>query len=290
MQRSLRQGGSIRTSVIRGIAILMILSRIVAAESAPPSAAQTSAAPSRAIPSKSAAGQWSSGGQRSVSPNSTHNADRRIQDMTHHAQRIVRTAYSESDPDTDLSSETTTDQDSDAGVIGVQEAGAVFASAADITLTPVPDTSDSSGTDTAQSPDDGVIQTVAAGPQENFLDLSTSALESLPKENATGVPEFDQVRILAWALIILCGCCLAVLAGRKWQRTRGLLPATAKGSRVLETLSLGPGRTVSLIEISGLRALVGSDAGGIRTIVLAPPSFADQIEEFDSEEIPASRV
>jgi hypothetical protein len=264
---------------------------MVVIEAAPPSAAQTSAAPSRAIPSRSAAGQWSSGGQRSVSPGSTHNVDqKKIQERTHHAQRIVRTAYSESDPNTDLSSETTTDQDADAGVIGVQEADAVFASAADITLTPVPDASDSSGTDTAQSPEDGVIRTVAAGPQENFLDLSTSALESLPTENTTGVPEFDQVRILAWVLIILCGCCLAVLAGRKWQRTRGLLPATAKGSRVLETLSLGPGRTVSLIEISGLRALVGSDAGGIRTIVLAPPSFSDQIEEFDSEEIPASRV
>ena len=93
------------------------------------------------------------------------------------------------------------------------------------------------------------------------------------------------ITMLVWMLVLMCVMILCVLGLRKWQRTRGLLPVANNQSRVLQTLSLGPGRTVSLIEMNGLRALVGADAGGIRTIVLAPPSFDDEMSTVSDPEV-----
>lgn len=88
-------------------------------------------------------------------------------------------------------------------------------------------------------------------------------------------------RAVAWIVIALCLFSLAALGVRRWQRQRGLLPTPGSRSRVLETLSLGPGRSVSLIEMAGHRALVAFDAGGIKQLVLTPPSFQDELTEAD---------
>ena len=93
-------------------------------------------------------------------------------------------------------------------------------------------------------------------------------------------------RAVAWIVIALCLGSLTVLALRRWQRFRGLLPTTNAKCKVLETLSLGPGRTVSLIEMAGFRALVASDAGGIRSLVLAPSSFQEELMVV-SQEMPS---
>jgi flagellar biogenesis protein FliO len=126
-------------------------------------------------------------------------------------------------------------------------------------------------------------------PKELFLDLtSSSSASSSPatSEQAaaatldvsmTSSPAQVVMRAVAWISIVLCVCCLIILGARRWQRERGLLPTTTSRSRVMETLSLGPGRTVSLIEMHGYRALVATDAGGIRSLVLAPASFEDSL-------------
>ena len=88
-------------------------------------------------------------------------------------------------------------------------------------------------------------------------------------------------RAVAWIVIALCLFSLAALGVRRWQRQRGLLPTPGSRSRVIETLSLGPGRSVSLIEMAGHRALVAFDAGGIKQLVLTPPSFQDELTETD---------
>lgn len=88
-------------------------------------------------------------------------------------------------------------------------------------------------------------------------------------------------RAIAWIVIALCLFSLAALGVRRWQRQRGLLPTPGSRSRVIETLSLGPGRSVSLIEMAGYRALVAFDAGGIKQLVLTPPSFQDELTEAD---------
>lgn len=98
------------------------------------------------------------------------------------------------------------------------------------------------------------------------------------------------IRGMAWLIVTLCLLSLTILGLRRWQKSHGLLPTTNGRSRVLETLSLGPGRTVSLIEMNGLRALVGSDAGGIRTIVLAPPSFEDEILQANGPDLRVSSM
>ena len=123
-----------------------------------------------------------------------------------------------------------------------------------------------------------------------FLDLRD---EAKPKGTAAPVGEHGaevsiesspmQVlsRAVAWIVIALCLFSLAALGVRRWQRQRGLLPTPGSRSRVIETLSLGPGRSVSLIEMAGHRALVAFDAGGIKQLVLTPPSFQDELTEAD---------
>ena len=124
-----------------------------------------------------------------------------------------------------------------------------------------------------------------------FLDLtaepSTAATDSESSQamaatlnvSMASSPMQVVMRAVAWISIVLCVCCLVILAARRWQRERGLLPTTTSRSRVLETLSLGPSRTVSLIEMHGYRALVATDAGGIRSLVLAPSTFEESLKQ-----------
>lgn len=93
------------------------------------------------------------------------------------------------------------------------------------------------------------------------------------------------IRTLATCVIVGCLSILVILGLRRWQRSRGLLPGAGGRSRVIETLSLGPGRTVSLIEMDGIRALVGADSGGIRTIVMAPRGFSEELAEQQGSDL-----
>jgi flagellar biogenesis protein FliO len=123
-----------------------------------------------------------------------------------------------------------------------------------------------------------------------FLDLRDdakpkSASAPIGERGAEVAIETSPVQVLsravAWIVIALCLFSLAALGVRRWQRQRGLLPTPGSRSRVIETLSLGPGRSVSLIEMAGHRALVAFDAGGIKQLVLTPPSFQDELTEAD---------
>ena len=89
-------------------------------------------------------------------------------------------------------------------------------------------------------------------------------------------------RLAIWTVIVLCLCVLTVLILRRWQRRQGLLPTGRGHARILETLALGPGRAVSLVQLGQYQAFVGTDSGGISTIVLAPPAFEDALDNMDS--------
>ncbi|MFN9717810.1 MAG: hypothetical protein ACK58L_03895 [Planctomycetota bacterium] len=157
---------------------------------------------------------------------------------------------------------------------------------------------------TTQSPSTGDIpealqKTPESKTREIFLDLtgqttSASAESGKPVgEHGAALsiePSPQQVlyRAVAWLVIALCLFSLAALGVRKWQRQRGLLPTNNSSSRVLETLSLGPGRAVSLIEMAGHRALVAFDAGGIRHMVLAPRSFDEDLVSEEQDDNTAS--
>ena len=130
-------------------------------------------------------------------------------------------------------------------------------------------------------------------PKQLFLDLTDApaAVSDAKSDQATAAtlnismtssPTQVVMRAVAWISIVLCACCLVILGARRWQRQRGLLPTTTSRSRVLETLSLGPSRTVSLIEMHGYRALVATDAGGIRSLVLTPSTFEESLREEET--------
>lgn len=135
----------------------------------------------------------------------------------------------------------------------------------------------------------------ATTPAPAFLDLSGEG-NSSEKRSGKAIgehgaelsietsPQHVLYRAVAWIVIALCMFSLAALGVRKWQRQRGLLPVSNGSSRVLETLSLGPGRAVSLIEMAGYQALVAFDAGGIKQLVLAPRSFDEDLNLNDEPE------
>jgi flagellar biogenesis protein FliO len=142
----------------------------------------------------------------------------------------------------------------------------------------------------------GTAKTTRAAEPEMFLDLSSekplapsaasgsSATNDGPEVTMNGNPTHVLTRAVAWIVIALCLFSLAALGVRHWQRQRGLLPTSNTRSRVLETLSLGPGRSVSLIEMAGYRALVAFDAGGIKQLVLTPTLFQDELSAAETYE------
>lgn len=131
-----------------------------------------------------------------------------------------------------------------------------------------------------------------------FLDLepavrssgSGTSPDKSPEVTLATSPTNVIVRAAVWLVIAFCLLILAVLGIRRWQRARGLLPASGSQSRVMETLSVGPGRIVSLIEIGGLRALVAADAGGIKSLVLAPMNFPEELQREMHEPMPAEPI
>ena len=143
---------------------------------------------------------------------------------------------------------------------------------------------------------------VSEEPSELFLDLSNGTSTAIHETDSSpamasnlGVsvsssPIQVLMRAVAWIAIVLCVCCLGILGARRWQRERGLLPTVSSRSKVIETLSLGPSRTVSLIEMHGYRALVATDAGGIRSLVLAPSPFDDSLIHEEEVSLDQERI
>ena len=143
------------------------------------------------------------------------------------------------------------------------------------------------GEESSRAPQEPVSSTAssppaAATPARPFFDLSQdSSAEVQATPTGQGTSELF-VRLVVWTVIVLCLCVLTMLGLRRWQQRQGILPAKAGHGRVLETLSIGPGRAVSLVQLGDVRAVVGTDGSGIRTIVLAPAAFADELSDLES--------
>ncbi len=124
----------------------------------------------------------------------------------------------------------------------------------------------------------GVTETTS---QPAFLDLDSPDTTQTAAD-ATQPSDTDMIaRLATWTVIILCLCVLTALGVRRWQRKNGMLPETHGNSRVLETVSLGPNRSVCLVQLRDIQAVVGCDASGIQSIVLAPASFDEVMGEAD---------
>lgn len=133
------------------------------------------------------------------------------------------------------------------------------------------------------------LQYSSAGPvsrQEVFLDLTSevSSQQTAGSDVSVGDSGADVIiRLVTWTVIVLCLCVLTVLGLRRWQSTHGLLPAAPGVSKVLETVSLGSNRSVSLVQLRHIQAVVGCDSSGIRSIVLALPSFEQTLSSYDDD-------
>jgi flagellar biogenesis protein FliO len=128
--------------------------------------------------------------------------------------------------------------------------------------------------------------TPADPPAEPFLDLSNTDSAKTSASDQANLAAGDNeifVRLGVWTVIILCLCTLTALGIRHWQRSKGMLPQSNTSARVLESVSLGPNRVVSLVQLRGIQAVVGTDGSGIRTIVLAPPTFAVEMSSLEQD-------
>ena len=112
-----------------------------------------------------------------------------------------------------------------------------------------------------------------------FLDLDAEPSANAAVKNAEASTTDLAIRFMTGTVIVLGLCVVTILGIRKWQRSHGMLPMSEGDSKVLETVVIGPHRSVSLVQLRGLQAVVGCDASGIQSIVLAPPSFDDVMAE-----------
>jgi flagellar biogenesis protein FliO len=115
-----------------------------------------------------------------------------------------------------------------------------------------------------------------------FIDLSNEPLEPASAGIVEPTHTDMLIRLGTWTVIVMCLCGLTVLAIRRWQTKHGMLPVARGQSQIVETVILGANRSVSLVELRGVQALVGCDANGIQSIVPVPPAFADILEDGES--------
>ncbi|GAB5441098.1 MAG: hypothetical protein Fues2KO_14470 [Fuerstiella sp.] len=128
--------------------------------------------------------------------------------------------------------------------------------------------------------------TLKPSPSKPFLDLDAAESDAAQSTvDATDDTELI-VRFITGTAIVLALCVAVIFGIRKWQQKHGMLP-TAGGpspSRVLETVVIGNRQTISLVQLQGLQAVVGCDATGIKSIVLAPPRFEDALPTDEAVE------
>ncbi|MDG1894890.1 MAG: flagellar biosynthetic protein FliO [Fuerstiella sp.] len=125
----------------------------------------------------------------------------------------------------------------------------------------------------------------AKTPTAAFLDLTDETQE--PAIAAAIEPTHTDmlIRLGTWTVIIMCLCGLTALAIRRWQTKHGILPVAKGQSQIMETVILGPNRSISLVELRGVQALVGCDAGGIQSIVPVPQAFPDILANGEPESL-----
>lgn len=133
--------------------------------------------------------------------------------------------------------------------------------------------------DTSELQPAAATDTLKPSPSKPFLDLD--AAESGAAQSTVDATDDTEliVRFISGTVIVLALCVAVIFGIRKWQQKHGMLP-TAGGpspSRVLETVVIGNRQTISLVQLQGLQAVVGCDATGIKSIVLAPPRFEDEL-------------
>ncbi|MCP4784338.1 MAG: hypothetical protein GY903_31910 [Fuerstiella sp.] len=136
---------------------------------------------------------------------------------------------------------------------------------------------------TQQQPEVASSVAAATSKPAAFLDLTNEGLDAATASVVEPTHTDMLIRLGTWTVIILCLCGLTALAIRRWQTKHGMLPVARGQSQIVETVSLGANRSVSLVELRGVQALVGCDASGIQSIVPVPQAFPDILDHGDAE-------
>jgi flagellar biogenesis protein FliO len=96
-------------------------------------------------------------------------------------------------------------------------------------------------------------------------------------------PQPMLARLAAGTVIVLLLCVGSLYGMRQW-----LAPNTLGGSprtlRLVETLALGNRCSLHLVQFGKNQALVGADAGGIKTIVPLPSPFEELLADAETAE------
>lgn len=128
-------------------------------------------------------------------------------------------------------------------------------------------------------------ETPAAAPELRgtpapFLDL-THPLPRQASGDTPGGPDSSHSpgEILGGVVGLLALCGLVLIVLRRVSRTTSKTPAGTGQGRVIETLLLGLRGELALVEIGGVRVVVGSDRTGLKVIGFPPSPFTDFIEE-----------
>jgi len=118
---------------------------------------------------------------------------------------------------------------------------------------------------------------------EPFLDLRNEDVAPAVSPAQSDQPDMSTlIDIAAWTVVVLSLFGLCVLAFRYLKGNHKQTPTNAAKARIVESLSLGMRGEVSLIELDGIRIVVGSDASGFKAIGFPPMGFTDHLSQAES--------
>ncbi len=84
---------------------------------------------------------------------------------------------------------------------------------------------------------------------------------------------------LAFGTVATLGLCVATLvAGRRWLQ-RPTDGKTAKKLQIEESVMLGHRATLFLVKVGETHLIAGTDAGGLKSLIVLPTSFAEVLDQ-----------
>ncbi len=116
---------------------------------------------------------------------------------------------------------------------------------------------------------------------------ATHADAGLAPAPAAELPDFSGPLIRM--LVITGVLCAVLVAALWWIRRKGLArPGSSTSMRVIETLRLGAGREILLVDVAGRRLLLGMTPTTITTLHSSPPDLAGAVAAAPAEGAPSA--
>ena len=115
---------------------------------------------------------------------------------------------------------------------------------------------------------------------------TTEGLDAYAPKPMTEPPGFGAIftRLLFGTVVSLVLCVATIWFGRRWleRGSSGMNPGQ-KQLVLIESLSLGRRCSVALLEVGDRQVLVGSDQGGVQSMLILPVAFEEVMTEQNAE-------